>query len=793
MAKSDGKLIFDTNIDRTGFEKGVASLKSVGSASMKAVAGALTVASTALVAFGGFSVKASIEFESAFAGVKKVLEATDAEFAVLEKGIRELSKSMPQSASAIAGVAESAGQLGIAKEDILDFTKTMIMMGDATDLTAEDASTSFARIGAVTGLLADDYSKLGSVTVALGNQFATTESEVVGIGLRLAGTASQVGITEAQMFGLAGAMSSVGLSAEAGGSAMSRILAKMNTEVLSSGEKLDGFAKVAGSSAEDFGAKWKASPTEALVDFTEGLGKIKDSGGDVTATLKELGISSQAELDTMLRLSGASDGLVSALSIADEAWESNTALVDEASQRYETTESKIAMLKNQATDLAITFGQELSPQIGGVIDVLGGYMSKISEAVTETGTFGGAVGVIGEIVADMVMRIAEQAPQMVTVATQLVSSFVNSIAENSYQIVNGGIGVVTSLVESITTLLPEILNLGMILIIELVSGLGQALPGLMTMGIDMIIGLADMIIQQVPFIIDAGMDLLFGLVKGIMDNLPKLIENVPRIINSFTGAIVAKLPDILLMGMKLLWEVGKGLIKAIPTLIANIPAIILAIVNAFMLMNWASMGSNMLKNIGQGIKSFGPNVVSWVKTIAQNILNAIGKIFTGNASGMGKNLVQGIWNGISNVVPWIMSKISGFGSTIVKGIKGVFGIKSPSTIMRDQIGKNLVLGMGVGVEKEVPKLQRDIDKELSDLTAGMKSTVEMEAVGDARILSGNNINKAVYEKQESLHEDKEDEQVIIKDNVFEVRHESDIEKIARQIMTLTKRKQRGGV
>jgi len=112
--------------------------------------------------------------------------------------------------------------------------------------------------------------------------------------------------------------------------------------------------------------------------------------------------------------------------------------------------------------------------------------------------------------------------------------------------------------------------------------------------------------------------------------------------------------------------------------------------------------------------------------MGKSALNAIKGAFSG-AFKIGSNLVKGIWNGISSVTGWILSKIRGFGSAVIKGIKGIFGIHSPSTIMRDEVGKNLVLGIGKGFEKSMPGLKRDMQKELATLTDRMKATVDVEA------------------------------------------------------------------
>ena len=186
--------------------------------------------------------KSAIDFESAFAGVRKTVDATEEEFAVLEKGIRDMALSLPSGANEIAGVAEAAGQLGIANENILSFTRTMIDLGEATNLSADQAATSLARFANITQMSQTEFDRLGSTIVALGNNLATTEAEIVDMAMGLAGAGKQIGLTEAQIMGIAAALSSVGIEAQAGGSAFSLVLSQMQLSVETVNESLKHFA-----------------------------------------------------------------------------------------------------------------------------------------------------------------------------------------------------------------------------------------------------------------------------------------------------------------------------------------------------------------------------------------------------------------------------------------------------------------------------------------------------------------------------------------------------------------------
>ena len=354
-------------------------MQGIGS-KMQSVGSTLTKGLTVpLLAGAGVAVKSAIDYETAFAGVRKTVDATEGEYKKMSLAIREASKTMPASAADIARVAEAAGQLGIKKENIVEFSKTMIDLGESTNLTADEAATSMARFANIVQMPQSEFRRLGSTIVDLGNNFATTEKEILEMSLRLAGTGHLVGLTEPQILAVATAMSSVGINAEAGGSSFSRVMQKINTQVLSGGKKLELFAKVAGMSAQNFAHEWKTEPQIALLAFLDGLKKVKESGGDVTNTLKELGIKSTQEVDTMQRMAGAGDLLSRALKTANGAWKENSALTEEARKRYETTESQLKIFKNKLTDIAIEFGGPLLKALNSGLDAAKPWIQTLSD------------------------------------------------------------------------------------------------------------------------------------------------------------------------------------------------------------------------------------------------------------------------------------------------------------------------------------------------------------------------------------------------------------------------------
>lgn len=339
------------------------TLQSVGG-KMTGLGNTMTVGVTAPIVAGvGAVVKSAMSWESAFAGVKKTNdEVVDSNgnvvysYADLENGLRGLAAQLPASHEEIAGVAEAAGQLGIKSQDVVSFTKTMIDMGESTNLSAEDAASAIAKIANITGLTSDEYQRFGSSVVALGNNFSTTESDILSMANRLAASGTLAGLTNQEILGLATAMSSVGIEAEAGGSAMTQTLSAIESAVAAGGEDLQQFATVAGESAQEFADKWKNHPIEAIQDFIRGLGKLDEKGESATMVLDEMGLSGVRQSNMLKSLALAADTMTGAVDLSNKAWSENTALTNEASTRYKTTESKLKMLKNQVVDMAIDFG-----------------------------------------------------------------------------------------------------------------------------------------------------------------------------------------------------------------------------------------------------------------------------------------------------------------------------------------------------------------------------------------------------------------------------------------------------
>lgn len=321
-----------------------------------------------LAGIGAGVVKLASDFESSFADIRKTVDATDAEFADIEKGIRSLAKEVPTSVNELNKLAGVAGQLGVKSKDIVEFTKVMAMLGDTTNVSGEEASLAIARFMNIMGTSQSEVSNLGSAIVALGNNFASTESEIIMIGTSLASFGSALKLSESDVLAFATAIASSGGNVEASATAFQKTAFTIRDAVLTGNEDLAVFAETASMTVEAFSQSFRDDAGGAIVQFLAGLKRIQEDGQSTTMVLDQLGLADQRLQREFGKVISNLDQLDQAFDVADQAFIENTALTDEAQKRYETFASQVGILVGNLKDIGITFGQDILPVLKDGID-----------------------------------------------------------------------------------------------------------------------------------------------------------------------------------------------------------------------------------------------------------------------------------------------------------------------------------------------------------------------------------------------------------------------------------------
>lgn len=355
------------------------------------------------------TVGSAIKYEDAFAGVRKTVDGSEEEFKKLSQQFRNLSKEIPISVNEFAKIGELAGQLGVPINEIEKFSEVIGKIAVTTNLTTESAATDFARFANIMGMPLEKVDRLGSAIVELGNNLATTESEIVDMSMRLAGAGNILGLTEPQVLGWASALSSVGIQAQLGGTAISKLLIEIKGIVASGSKELDGFAKVAGMTADEFKQAFEKDASGALKEFFKGLKTIQDQGGNTTVVMEELGITEQNLTRAVLSLVSGYDNLDKSLDLATKGFDENNALNIEAAKKFGTTASQIQLLKNNVNDLTLSIGNALIPVLNSkliptlinIFDRLSNTTSAMRELNQEMGGLVDQQGEYNKIASEM--------------------------------------------------------------------------------------------------------------------------------------------------------------------------------------------------------------------------------------------------------------------------------------------------------------------------------------------------------------------------------------------------------
>ena len=587
------------------------------------------VSAAASAALVGIS-KSAIDFETAFTGVTKTVDGTDEQLENIRQGLFDLSEATASSATDIAAVAEAAGQLGVKTDNVLDFTETMVRLGDSTNLSADEAATAIAQLYNVMGSDINTVDQFGAALVALGNNAATTEADILNMSTRIASSGSQVGLTEQQVLALATTLSSVGLEAEGGGSAISAVITQIDKDVALNSNTLKTWADVAGISVKDFKNLWENDAMTAIQKVVAGMGDASAGGENLNVILDELGVTSLRQTDTMKRLSSASELMSDMVDISNTSWKENTALTTESSKRYETTAAKMQQLKNTVTELCSKLGEILLPIIQNICNSLSSFVNWLTN-LSPT---------MQKVILVVIALVAAIAPLLITIG-KMVSS-IGTIMTFAPKLVSM-FGIIKT---SLSGLFSFIAAHPIILIITAIIAAVVLLWNKCEWFRNLVIGLFEAIKNalitvwnNIKAVWDFVQPYFVALWEGIKASLQPVIEAV---IGAFQAAweFIKTIWDIVQPYFAALWEAIKTVFSVVSTVLGTY---------------WSAAW--------QVIKAVWDIVVQYFSTIWENIKI----VFSVVATVLG-GFFQTAWTAIKAV--W--DNVVGFFAAIFNSIKGIF-------------------------------------------------------------------------------------------------------------------------
>jgi TP901 family phage tail tape measure protein len=315
----------------------------------------------------GAAAKAGMDFEDAFAGVRKTVEGTKPQLDGLGLELRALATRIPVKATDLAALAQEAGALGVPRAEVAKFTEVVSKLSAATTgLSTDVAAEAFGKLGNVLRVHGDDYARMASSLVALGNAGASSEADIIETAKRFGAAGAQAKLSAAQVLGFASAIASLGVEPEAAGSSLSRLFNNITKYIGTGNDKIEAFAQTAGLSVKAFSKLFADDASGAVQLFLKNLAKLDRF--QAAAVLKDAGINNVRDINAVLLLSQNYGELKRQVDLSTEAFAKNSALEEAAALRFDTFRSKFTLLKNSLTEAGLEVAEGLLPALGRAID-----------------------------------------------------------------------------------------------------------------------------------------------------------------------------------------------------------------------------------------------------------------------------------------------------------------------------------------------------------------------------------------------------------------------------------------
>lgn len=328
------------------------------------------------------------------------------------------------------------------------------------------------------------------------------------------------------------------------------------------------------------------------------------------------------------------------------------------------------------------WGGQVGSALQGVLGTVAGFIPSFVGLMN----FGAVAAVVVAGLGLVYSQFGTQIDQILLLAQtkgpEIISNFGAGITAALPGLISSGATLILGLMNAITANLPSLISVGASIIATLVGSLGAQLPQLIPVAVQMILTLVESLISNLPQLITSGLQLMEGLAQGIANAIPQVAAKAPVIIGKLASTIITNLPKIIQTGVKIITQLAVGLVQGIPALLGKIPSMISQIKNAFTSVNWGSVGMNIISGIASGISSAVGSLISAATSAASSALDAI---------------------------------------------KSKLGIHSPSRVFRDQVGKMMALGMGIGFEKNIPvgSMNAGVQKAVQSLQRSVQLTTSV--------------------------------------------------------------------
>ena len=688
----------------------------------------------------------------------KSMQAAAARKATLNKQIEQQNEKIKTLQAALENAASSFGendkrtqawqiQLNKAQAELIGLEKeldanekTLAGVGDEMDTTAKASSG-----------LGHEIENTGEIAEDAGGRFEGLKSVLAGVGAAVC--AAMIAVSGAAM-GAGTAMYNMATEAASAGNEVAQTALKMGMS-RQAVQEWDYVLSQNGASLYNL--------NYGMRRIQGAMGDLREDGGKVGQAISRLGLN----FDEVRRKSpeDAMNAIVTAFQGMEEGAEKTALALQIFGQRggsqlipmLNSTAEATDELRQRAHELGMvmsedsidaaqgfsnsmdtlqrtfggvknSIGAQLLPGMSSVVDGFTGLISGSADAGEQiTAGVNEIINSIGTVLPRIVGIVSTIADTVAEIAPDILVALIDGITSELPALINAATRIIMSLLHGLIDALPILLEAAILVIVTLVQGISQALPELIPAIVQAVLTMVQALIDNLPMLLDAALELVLALADGILLALPVLIAALPAIIIGIVDFIIESIPMLIDAGIQLLASLVEALPEIIAAIVAALPQIIEGILGGILgaIPQLVAAGVQLLvaliTNLPQIIAQVVRSVPQIISALVQGFAGGIGQI-----ARVGGDLIRGLWQGIQNMQQWLVNKIRGLGQLVVGAVKSIFGIRSPSTIFRDEIGKNLAYGLGEGFEEAMKEVTRDMQKVLStdfnfDVDTGVNS------------------------------------------------------------------------
>lgn len=647
----DGTLKFDTKVDESGFEKGVGKIGSLASGAIKTTTAIIGGASTAIVGLGTAAVKVGSDFEASMSNVAAISGATGGDLDKLTAKAQEMGAKTKFSASESADAFSYMAMAGWKTEDMLGGIEGIMNLAAAS---GEDlATTSDIVTDALTafGLSAQDSGHFADILAAASSN-ANTNVGLMGETFKyVAPVAGSLGFSAEDCATAIGLMANAGIKGSQAGTALRSTFTRLAKPTKETQTAMDALG----------------------ISLTDEQGNVKDLNtlmGEMRTSFAKCTDAEKAQYASMIAGQEGMSGLLAIVNASEEDYNKLTTAIanstDEttgfsaaqqmAEKQVDNLQGQLTILKSGLEGFGIKIYQSVDNPLKDVVKTAQGMVQQLTEAF-DKGGFDGLVSAIGDVLSQVVTKIAQAAPKVINMAVSLVHSFceglknADGLAESAAELVtalaNGilscagdlwttAVTLITQLVLALEDHLPEILQTGIDVILNIIDGIAEALPKLLPAAVRIIGELAKKLVANLPKIVDAAISLIMAFIDGLMEALPELIDAaievfsalidaipvvidkilaiLPELIKKVVDLLIKNIPKIIDGGVKLFMGLCKAIPKVIKSLVKALPDIIKAIVAAL---------PDLIKSLIEGILGCLPDLIQGVVDLVLGLVEAL--------------------------------------------------------------------------------------------------------------------------------------------------------------------------